>query len=154
MRRALTGVAGLSILCVAACLGVTSPAVASDVGSDGTINVRNTDSAVTKSGDGEFADLKVTLSQTTGLVNQVIRISWSGGKPTLPEFGNLGINYLQIMQCWGGTKEDGPSPETCQYGGQRAWNGGQNTNSRQLTTSGVVDPAEESNPDWEIDGLS
>lgn len=121
---------------------------------DGTVHVRNTDSAVTKSGEGEFSDLKVTVSQTTGLVNQVIRISWTGGKPTQPEFGNLGINYLQIMQCWGGTKEDGPPREKCQYGGQRAWNGGQNTNSRQLTTTGVADPEEKSPKEWDVDGIS
>ncbi|MFM7597464.1 MAG: hypothetical protein ACKO70_03670, partial [Actinomycetota bacterium] len=160
MKRFVAGGAGLILLVGGAAMGLSTPAAAagktggSVVGRDGTVHVRNTDSAETESGDGEFADLKVTVSQTKGLVNQVIRISWTGGKPTQPEFGNLGINYLQIMQCWGGTKEDGPPREKCQYGGQRAWNGGQNTNSRQLTTSGVVDEAEKVPAEWEIDGIA
>lgn len=154
LRRATAAGVGLVLLAAGAALGVSAPAGASEIKGDGTVHVRNTDSAVTKLGEGEFADLKVTVSQTTGLVNQVIRISWTGGKATQPEFGNLGINYLQIMQCWGGTKEDGPPREKCQYGGQRAWNGGQNTNSRQLTTTGVEDPDEDAPKEWDVDGLS
>ncbi|MGI9197878.1 MAG: hypothetical protein ACR2KE_10500, partial [Candidatus Nanopelagicales bacterium] len=154
MRRILCGALGLSLLAASAVLGLTATAGASEVGADGTVHVRDTDSAVTKSGEGQFTDLTVTVSQTTGLVNQVIRVSWTGGAPTKPEFGNLGTDYLQIMECWGGTKDDGPPREKCQYGGQRAWNGGQNTNSRQLTTTGVTDPAEEANPEWEVDGLA
>ena len=111
-------------------------------------------SAVTKSGTGDFADLKVTVSQTKNLVNQVVRISWEGGKPTRPDFGNLGVNYLQIMQCWGGTAEEGPPREQCIYGSQKAGNGGQNTNSRQLTTAGLVDPLEGKYTDFQFDDLS
>ena len=111
-------------------------------------------SAVTKSGTGDFADLKVTVSQTKNLVNQVVRISWEGGKPTRPDFGNLSVNYLQIMQCWGGTAEEGPPREQCIYGSQKAGNGGQNTNSRQMTTAGLVDPLEGKYKEFQFDDLS
>lgn len=111
-------------------------------------------SAVTKSGTGDFADLKVTVSQTKNLVNQVVRISWEGGKPTRPDFGNLSVNYLQIMQCWGGTAEEGPPREQCIYGSQKAGNGGQNTNSRQMTTAGLVDPLERKYKEFQFDDLS
>ncbi len=100
-------------------------------------------SALTKSGAGEFADLRVSVSQTRELVNQIVRVSWEGGEPTNPEFGNLNTNYLQIMQCWGGTPDEGPPREQCQYGSLKSSTGGQNTNSRQMTTAGVIDPLEE-----------
>jgi len=103
----------------------------------------STDSEVTKTGSGEFSSLKVTINQTRNLVNQIVRISWSGGKPTNPEFGNLNTNYVQIMQCWGGTAEEGPPREQCQYGTQKSATGGQNTASRQMTTAGVIDPLED-----------
>jgi hypothetical protein len=150
-RRLIAAVSGLGLIAAGALLAVPASA---EIAPDGTAQMRNSDSAVTKSGEGEFKDLKVTVSQTTGLVNQVIRISWKDGRPTKPDVGDLGVNYLQIMQCWGGTKEDGPSREQCQYGAQRAWNGGQNTHSRQLSTAGFVDPLEEDNPAWVVDGLT
>ncbi|TEX50585.1 MAG: hypothetical protein B7C55_10030 [Actinomycetales bacterium mxb001] len=111
-------------------------------------------SAVTKSGTGEFADLKVTVSQTKNLVNQVVRVYWEGGKPTKPEFGLLGVNYLQIMQCWGGTAEDGPPREQCVYGTQKTGNGGQNTNSRQMSTGSTIDPLEDKYDDYLFSDLS
>lgn len=151
IRPVVAAAAGLALVASGAMLAV--PASGAEVQRDGSIRLANTDSAMTKSGQGEFANLKVSLSQTEGLVNQVIRVSWKDGKPTRPEIGNLGINYVQIMQCWGGSLDEGPPREQCLYGGQRAWNGGQNTHSRQLTTSGVVDPLEDPHPDWEVDGL-
>ena len=42
------------------------------------------DSAMTKSGAGEFKDLKVTVSQTKNLINQTVTVSWTGGAPTTP----------------------------------------------------------------------
>jgi hypothetical protein len=151
MKRIIAALGGLSLMCSGALVALPASA---EVVADGTLLMRNTDSSLTKVGEGDFADLKVTVSQTEGLVNQVIRVSWTGGRPTKPEFGNLGVNYLQIMQCWGGTVEGGPPREKCQYGGQRAWNGGLNTNSRQLSTTGVIDPREEPDPAWEVNGLS
>lgn len=152
IRRLSAGIAGLALIGAAALAAVPNSAAAVD--KEGSARLEQTDSAVTVTGSGEFDKLKVTVNQTKGLVNQVIKVTWSGGTPTLPEIGNLGINYLHLMQCWGGTAQDGPPREQCQYGAQRAWNGGQNTHSRQLTTTGVVDPAEEPNPDWEVNGLS
>jgi hypothetical protein len=111
-------------------------------------------SAVTKAGTGPFADLKVTVAQTQNLVNQVVRVTWEGGTPTSPEFGLVGINYVQIMQCWGGTLEDGPPREQCVYGAQKSANGGQNTNSRQMTTAGVIDPLEDKYEEYKSGTLS
>jgi hypothetical protein len=62
-----------------------------------------TDSAVTVSGKGEFANLKITVSQTTDLINQEITISWTGGKPTVDD--SVWMDYLQIMQRWGDRPE-------------------------------------------------
>lgn len=137
MRRLLAGVAGLAMVASGALLAVPAFAAPQDA------KPRVEGSAVTKSGSGEFKDLEVTVGQTENLVNQVVRVSWKGGKPTKPDFGLVGIHYLHIMQCWGGTPEDGPPREQCVYGSQKAGGGGQNTNSRQMSTAGVVDPLED-----------
>jgi hypothetical protein len=100
-----------------------------------------TDSAMTKSGSGDFAGLEVTVSQTKNLINQTVTVSWKGGTPTVPANGSFGANYLQIMQCW----EDNPGPDRsqCQFGvtkgstpARGAW-----VASRQVTTT-IVDPKE------------
>ncbi|MGH3872603.1 MAG: hypothetical protein ACRDSR_14030 [Pseudonocardiaceae bacterium] len=100
-----------------------------------------TDSAVTVSGRGEFAGLKVTVSQTKNLINQTVTVSWTGGLPTLP-LGGFSTNFLQIMQCWG-DGPDGPDRTQCQFGGGVAPNlqTGAWTRSRQLTYP-FVDPQE------------
>ncbi|MEU9332260.1 hypothetical protein AB0D49_03725 [Streptomyces sp. NPDC048290] len=76
-------------------------------------------SAVTKSGTkgryDDFSDLKVTVHQTEGLRSQGVRVSWEGGRETLPGNGAFNVNYLQIMQCWG-DDPSGPDPEQCVYG--------------------------------------
>ncbi|MEW2506678.1 hypothetical protein AB0878_40125 [Amycolatopsis sp. NPDC047767] len=77
-----------------------------------------TGSAVTVSGTGAFSSLKVTVSQTTDLINQTVRVTWTGGQPTGPS-GNFATDYLQIMQCWGDDPA-GPKREQCQYGGLAA----------------------------------
>ncbi len=65
-------------------------------------------------------NLKVTVSQTRGLLSQAIQVSWTGGvSSSTPSSGTGGANFLQIAQCWG---EDPlnpghPDPTTCQYGG-------------------------------------
>ncbi|MGH3821518.1 MAG: hypothetical protein ACRDRA_01525, partial [Pseudonocardiaceae bacterium] len=74
-------------------------------------------SAVTVSGKGDFANLKVTVSQTRNLINQIVKVSWTGGAPT-DDIGFL-INYLQIMQCWGDDPA-GPDRTQCQFGGLTA----------------------------------
>jgi hypothetical protein len=96
------------------------------------------DSAVTVSGTGEFANLKVTVSQTKNLINQTVSVTWTGGKPTVPA-SDFGTNYLQIMQCWG----DGPgSPDRtqCEYGGsdtQSSPSAGDFVRSRQVTGNSI-----------------
>ncbi|HXT44982.1 MAG TPA: hypothetical protein VN748_12855 [Pseudonocardiaceae bacterium] len=75
-------------------------------------------SAMTVSGKGDFADLKVTVSQTKNLVNQTITVSWTGGAPTIPDT-SFRVNYLQIMQCWGDDPA-GPDRTQCQFGGLAA----------------------------------
>src|SRR5262249_16020002 len=74
------------------------------------------DSSVTMSGkpDGPFKDLRVTVSQTKNLINQVVKVSWIGATLTTPLTG-FDINYLQIMQCWG--DDPGPDRTQCQLGG-------------------------------------
>ena len=145
MKRVLAAVSGLALIASGALLAVPASAAPQDV------KPRVEGSAVTKSGSGEFKDLEVTVSQTKNLVNQVVRVSWQGGKPTKPEFGLVGINYVQIMQCWGGTVEEGPPREQCVYGSQKAGNGGQNTNSRQMSTGSTIDPLEDKYEEY-LDG--
>jgi len=75
-------------------------------------------SAVTQSGTkgqyDDFSSLKVTVEQTENLTSQGVKVSWTGGAPTVRK-GDYGIaDYLQIMQCWG--NEDGPTPEQCEFG--------------------------------------
>lgn len=115
---------------------VTRPATGEDpasnedlVGQAGTdTRLPSTDSEVTVSGRGPFADLKITVNQTKELVNQAISVSWTGGKPTsidgtrpTPGGAAFPANYLQIMQCWGeedgtSTENPGPPPEQCVFG--------------------------------------
>jgi hypothetical protein len=99
-------------------------------------------SAVTVSGTGEFASLKVSVNQTTNLINQVITVTWTGGKPTLPVSGDIASNYLQLMQCAGDA--DGPTREQCQFGALFTdARGGQFTNKRQVAYgTSLVDPLE------------
>lgn len=98
-------------------------------------------SVVTVSGAGEFANLKVTVGQTKNLINQVVTVSWTGGAPTLPAPNQFGVNFLQIMQCWGDDPA-GPDRTQCQYGGfQILGNTGFFVPSRAVTTN-VVDPKE------------
>ncbi|MFD4141698.1 hypothetical protein [Streptomyces sp. NPDC058572] len=108
-------------------------------------------SAVTVSGKGPYADLKVTVSQTRNLVNQVVKISWQGGAPTVSDT-TYAANYLQAMQCWG-DEATGPDPEQCQFGGSSALGAGAGsqaagayTNTRQLTYGGLKDPDQQLPP--------
>ncbi len=98
--------------------------------------------AVTVSGTGAFSTLKVSVSQTTNLIDQVVEVSWSGGVPTEPTIGSFDKNYLQIMQCWG-DDPTGPTREQCQFGGLVGdARGGNFTASRQVSYGGLVDPKE------------
>ena len=100
-------------------------------------------SAVTVTGAGEFSALKVTVSQTQNLVNQVVRLSWTGGSETAPTSGQFGSSYLQVMQCWG-DEATGPKREQCQFGGNYSDSRGGNWTSTRQTSYGdtLVDPSE------------
>lgn len=109
-----------------------SPASGADV--DDT-----TGTAVTVQGKDRFKDLKVTVSKTEHLGNEVVHISWSGLKGGSGD--SFPANYVQIMQCWG--DEAAPVREQCQFGGLVDIRyGGFNSANRQVNQSQVVDPLE------------
>ncbi|MBV8994593.1 MAG: hypothetical protein JO287_13050 [Pseudonocardiales bacterium] len=129
-----------AMMAIAGALSIVPGAMLPAAAADGA----PTDSAVTVSGKGEFADLKVTVSQTKNLIDQVVTVSWTGALPTVPSFGQFGINYLQIMQCWGDDPA-GPDRTQCQYGGLRGQTfpaAGSWVRRRQVSTGGLVDPNE------------
>ncbi|MFD7321152.1 hypothetical protein ACFV9D_08660 [Streptomyces sp. NPDC059875] len=129
--RALLGTLCLALVPVVATVGTgLDPAAAPAYAATGD------GSQTTVSGTGPFADLKITVSQTRNLVNQVVRITWTGGAPTVSDTA-YAANYLQIMQCWG--DRNGPGTDQCQFGGSSALGAGAGnqaagayTNSRQL----------------------
>jgi phosphate ABC transporter phosphate-binding protein len=106
-------------------------------------------SAMTVSGTGQFANLKVTVSQINNLINQAVGVSWTGGLPTIPSSGGFGVNYLQIMQCWGDDPA-GPDRTQCQYSGsdnQKSPAAGDFVRTRQVSSSLTpVDPKEALKP--------
>jgi hypothetical protein len=99
--------------------------------------------AATVAGTGPFAGLKVSVSQTTNLIDQVVEVSWTGATPTTPSIGSFDRDYLQIMQCWG-DDPSGPTREQCQFGGLVGdGRGGAYAASRQVSYgSTLVDPLE------------
>ncbi|MBB2941082.1 hypothetical protein FB565_000786 [Actinoplanes lutulentus] len=98
-------------------------------------------SAVTVAGAGDYADLKVTVAQTTNLINQVVNVTWTGGKPTADSA--VHTDYLQIMQCWGDAAT-GPAREQCQFGTLYTdARGGSWTGSRQVTYAPYCSPEAE-----------
>jgi hypothetical protein len=97
-------------------------------------------SAVTVVGAGPFSSLKVTVSQTTGLIDQVVKVSWSGAAPTQTGFS---ADYLQIMQCWGDDPA-GPTRDHCEFGNSNDNRGGPQVTTRQLDAGDTFkDPAEQ-----------
>jgi hypothetical protein len=99
------------------------------------------DSEVTVPGRGDFADLKVTVSQTKNLINQTVIVSWTGAKATVDSV-EFYSNFLQIMQCWG-DDPTGPDRSQCQFGASgisrnNPWVVGREVNYRPS----LVDPKE------------
>lgn len=89
--------------------------------------------------DSRFAGLEVTVSKTEHLVNEVVKITWSGLKGGSGD--DFRTNYLQIMQCWG--DEAAPVRDKCQFGGLVDIRyGGFNVANRQVNDSYATDPAE------------
>ena len=130
-RRLQLAIAVPSVM-VLALLTSVSPATGSAgaPGSAGTdTSLPATDSQVTVSGRGPFANLEITVNQTRNLVNQAVSVTWTGAEPTIEGPGRFAGNYLQIMQCWGeddGTNpaNPGPPPEQCVQGAAAAVYGG------------------------------
>jgi len=87
-----------------------------------------TSSVVTVSGRGAFSSLRITVNQTTNLVNQAISVSWTGSVPTAetPTDSYFEQNYLQMFECWGTPSASdpltavnpGPPPTQCEFGAQ------------------------------------
>jgi hypothetical protein len=164
-HRVGRAVAALAVLAAISVAGAGSSAATS---SDPFI----TDSAVTQSGSGDFADLSVTVGKTRSLGNEAVKVSWRwrgtdpGSHATASDTA-WNYNYLSIFQCWGDAA-DGPTRDQCQYGGQFAETDGINTRlqpfsadankrfavSRAVSPSDVfghripqtVDPLEDSDP--------
>jgi hypothetical protein len=73
----------------------------------------------------EFKDIKVSVSQTQGIVDQTVRVSVTGFKPTISATqsrdgfpADSAKNYIQAMQCWGPDPTAKGFNETCQWGGR------------------------------------
>ncbi|TPW73639.1 hypothetical protein [Schumannella sp. 10F1B-5-1] len=104
-------------------LVVTAPATTAkaDDGSSVTVSARDQDA---DAANAPFPDLKLTVSQTKGLVSQAIVLSWTGGRKSIqPSQQNGGSDFLQFAQCWGDDpsvpagEPAQPDRTTCQYGG-------------------------------------
>ncbi|MEA9986806.1 hypothetical protein [Subtercola sp. RTI3] len=75
--------------------------------------------------DNGLGGLQVTVSQTTGLVNQAVTVSVAGAKDGYDPTSGVDHSYLEVFQCWGAPGPDGktpdpaatsPDPATCQEG--------------------------------------
>lgn len=98
-----------------------SVAVAPAASAGPSTGASSTDSAVTVSGRGEFADMRFTVNQTQGLTDRAVTVSWTGGTPTAFAGTDFKTDFVQIMQCWGdddGTVPTNPGPPRtqCEYG--------------------------------------
>jgi hypothetical protein len=101
-----------------------------------------------------FPNLSVTVSQTTNLVNQGIRLTYSGGsRSAQPNNQTAGSDFLQVVQCWGDLEDANgnpvldaqgqPQPDrtTCQYGSGQAM--GMPGQSRTSTKASLADVSAE-----------
>lgn len=136
-RRAVSGLVAVAAFVGLVAVGPTGTARAADSGIDQITGNGQTASAVTANWSqgllgsdnqtvvrprdptsplsfmyDDFKNLSVTVSQTTNLVHQAIKVTWSGGKPTAGQFQG---DFLQMMQCYGDS-DAGPDPENCEYG--------------------------------------
>ncbi|WP_157876954.1 hypothetical protein [Streptomyces graminilatus] len=98
-----------------------APATAPATGTATARAAATAGSAVTVSGRGEFAAMRFTVSQTEGLTDRAVTVSWTGGTPTTFAGNQFNTDFVQIMQCWGeddGTHPDNPGPPRtqCEYG--------------------------------------
>ncbi|MEZ0064051.1 hypothetical protein ABIA32_000029 [Streptacidiphilus sp. MAP12-20] len=150
-RVALRLVAGatagaLAGLGLAAAVAPGAAAAPADSASSGTALAKApTSSAVTVGGRGAFASMHFTVSQTRGLTDQAVSVSWTGGTPTTFAGSSFNTDYVQIMQCWGTDDgsvagNPGPPPTQCEYGASPTtdrgiWPGNGYDDSRHVTYS-------------------
>ena len=72
----------------------------------------------------DFDTLEVTVAQTSGLIDQTVRVSVSGFAGTISSSVLTGVladnakNFVQAMQCWGPDPDAADFNETCQWGGR------------------------------------
>lgn len=70
----------------------------------------------------DFKNLSISVSQTTGIIDQAIRVRVAGFAGTKPQL--LGVsnaqNFLQAMQCWGDDPKAVDFYKTCQWGGRNS----------------------------------
>lgn len=73
----------------------------------------------------DFDDLTVSVSQTSGIVDQTVRVTIAGFSPTISATqsrdgfdADNGQNFIQAMQCWGPDPNAENFNETCQWGGR------------------------------------
>lgn len=78
----------------------------------------------------EFKNLKVTVAQTSNLIDQAVRIDMSGfpgGTQAMTDgtgqLWSTATNYMQAMQCWG-DPSSANFRDTCEWGGRFAANNG------------------------------
>jgi len=86
-----------------------------------------TSSAVTdRVGSGPFTGLKVTVDQTTNLINQAVSVTWTGAPSTWSSQpgsflgDDYAADYLQIFQCWSANAATAPTAEQCEFGGENS----------------------------------
>ncbi|WP_433530883.1 hypothetical protein ACQPYA_01740 [Micromonospora sp. CA-263727] len=109
-------------------------------GSAVTVKGRNLgpDEVIPGTAPADFSSFEVTVSQTKDLANQAVVVTWKGATPT-PRLRQLGVDYLQLMQCWGDPNAaDDPLGlrfrETCQFGTKLATPVMPNQNVGDLTS--------------------
>ncbi|WP_166878442.1 hypothetical protein [Salinibacterium sp. ZJ450] len=126
-RAGITGLlVGTVVAAVVGAGGAVIPAdpamAADDTLTSSAVTLTNKANALNAE-DAPFPDLEVTVSQTSDLVSQGIRVSWKNSKKSeSPDTNHGGENFLQIAQCWGEDPDNPGHPDrrTCQYGGGRA----------------------------------
>jgi hypothetical protein len=131
-------------------LATTATAATAPASSAVTVTAQQQDADVASS---PFPNLSVTVSQTTDLVSQGVRLSYSGGtKSSPPSSVNNGQNFLQFMECWGDLKDaagnlikeknGNPQPDrtTCQYGSANVVQG--QTRHTTLSSVDLADPVD------------
>ncbi|MBC7594386.1 MAG: hypothetical protein H7288_10660 [Kineosporiaceae bacterium] len=70
----------------------------------------------------DFKNLSISVAQTTGIIDQAIRVRVAGFAGTKSQ--TLGVsnaqNFLQAMQCWGDDPKAADFYKTCQWGGRNS----------------------------------